>query len=221
MAGLSQTDEPLLPLFARARAENRAAMAVPAPVDELEVFREPGEVRKIDRIDPAGVLRNWWPEGEDDEMFLDVVRPYTAEFPGLAPATTAALADGVLAATLDQFDSAYFALVSAARPADVPTVSGWMGTVTWDEPEGLSAVLRSWEDRFGARLVQLGPGSELRLVVERPPSTLDAARPVAAELWAFADEWFAEAGNDRNVERQISEIVPRIINGPLWGFWWD
>ena len=48
-------------------------------------------------------------------------------------------------------------------------------------------MLRSWEDRFGARLLQVG-FDEIRLLAERPPRTLQAALHVAAEHCAFGDE---------------------------------
>ena len=41
-------------------------------------------------------------------------------------------------------------------------------------------MLRSWEDRFGARLIDVGY-ADLRLLVERPPRTLQAAQHIAAE----------------------------------------
>src|SRR5215469_17486737 len=50
----------------------------------------------------------------------------------------------------------------------------------------LAAVLRSWEDRFGVRLLEVG-FADIRLLVSRPPQTLEAAQPIAAEHFAFAD----------------------------------
>ena len=48
-------------------------------------------------------------------------------------------------------------LVPAGRPADVPAAAGWFGMCnSWDDVVAMSAVLRSWEDRFGAVLVLMG-----------------------------------------------------------------
>jgi hypothetical protein len=47
-----------------------------------------------------------------------------------------------------------------------------------------AAVLRSWEDRFGARLLQVG-FDEIWLLAERPPRTLQTAEHVAAEHYAL------------------------------------
>ncbi len=55
---------------------------------------------------------------------------------------------------------------------------------------------------------------DIRLLVSRPPQTLQAAQPIAAEHFAFADE--AHKG-----PRWISEIARVIVNNPFWDFWWD
>ncbi len=44
----------------------------------------------------------------------------------------------------------------------------------------LIAVLGSWEDRFGAPLIDVGFAGP-RLLVERPPRALEAAQRIAAE----------------------------------------
>jgi len=74
-------------------------------------------------------------------------------------------------------------------------------------------VLRSWEDRFGARLLEVG-FDDIRLLVSRPPQTLRAARPIAAEHFAFSDE--AHKG-----PRHVGEIARALVNNPFWDFWWD
>jgi Domain of unknown function (DUF4253) len=74
-------------------------------------------------------------------------------------------------------------------------------------------VLRSWEDRFGARLLEVGY-ADIRLLVSRPPQTLEAAQRVAAEIFAFSDE--AHHGL-----RDIPEITRALVSNPFWDFWWD
>ena len=60
-------------------------------------------------------------------------------------------------------------LAVADRPADVLTRIGWTGAANGClTPLPITAVLRSWEDRFGARLLQIG-FDRIRLLVERPP----------------------------------------------------
>ncbi len=68
-------------------------------------------------------------------------------------------------------------------------MTGWQVSDAWDSPLLVSAVLRSWEDRFGARLLQLGPSAEIPLPACRPARTLAAAQAVAVEAWAFCHAW--------------------------------
>lgn len=75
-------------------------------------------------------------------------------------------------------------------------------------------MLRSWEDRFGARLVEAGH-AEIRLLVDRPPRTLDHAQAVAAEHYAVADEC-----SGRGLST-IPAIAASLIGSPFWSFWWD
>lgn len=169
------------------------------------------------------MLREQWPDPDydPDEYLTAALSPFTDGFPGLAPAVAEDLPEEAIMAALDQFEPVYIGLIEAARPADAITVTGWGPTDAWEDREPVSAVLRSWEDRFGARLIQAGPGVELRLLVEHPPRTLAQALPVAAELFAFGDDWFDEARNNRSAIREVNEIAQRLVNSPIWGFWWD
>lgn len=92
---------------------------------------------------------------------------------------------------------------------------GWGGLV--NQPGSpllpLTAVLRSWEDRFGARLIDVGYDT-LRLLVERPPRTLEAAQRVAAEHIVLADDCIDGA-------RDVPDIAARLVNALIWTFWWD
>jgi hypothetical protein len=95
----------------------------------------------------------------------------------------------------------------------VLAVLGWQALADsrW-ELLHLTAVLRSWEDRFGARLIDIGY-CNLRLLVDRPPRTLEAAQSIAAEHVVLADDCIDYA-------RHIPDIAPRLVNGPVWTFWW-
>jgi hypothetical protein len=69
-------------------------------------------------------------------------------------------------------------LVPTRRPADVVVrlglnIHGW---AAWSTPLGISRVLRSWEDRFGAALVAMnGFGLDAALALPpRPPADLEA-----------------------------------------------
>jgi hypothetical protein len=111
--------------------------------------------------------------------------------------------------------AARIGLVAAGRPADVLAVIGWNGLANRGEEAlmPLIAVLRSWQDRFGARLIDVGY-ADLRLLVERPPRTLQAAQRIAAEQVVLADECIQAMGD-------IPNIAARLVNAPIWTFWWD
>ena len=77
----------------------------------------------------------------------------------------------------------------------------------------LTAVLRSWEDRFGARVIDVG-FADLRLLVDRPPRTLAAAERVAAEHVVLANEC-TEGLSD------VPHLARCLLDSPVWTFWWD
>jgi hypothetical protein len=115
---------------------------------------------------------------------------------------------------LDSLLPARIGLVAADRPADVLPQIGWTG-VTNRYPTALpvAAVLRSWEERFGARLLDVG-FAKIRVLVERPPRSLNAANRVAAEHYVLADE----SGEGL---RSISTIAASLVDAPIWALWWD
>jgi hypothetical protein len=94
-----------------------------------------------------------------------------------------------------------------------------------EEPTGvwLGAVLRSWEDRFGAHL--LGADDlRIRLVVERPPQTIEEATAIAAEHWATCESCGPDAGLEDDGRYGRSDIpgIAAVIQGSaLWTLAWD
>jgi hypothetical protein len=81
---------------------------------------------------------------------------------------------------LGSLPAARIGLVPADRPADVLPLIGWKGAVNgFATPLPIAAVLRLWEDRFGARLLEVG-FDVIRLLADRPArtsSTPSAVRP--------------------------------------------
>lgn len=81
-------------------------------------------------------------------------------------------------------------LVPVARPADVPAALGWWGATNAQLTGGdVTAVLRSWEDRFGATLVSLGVDTMV-LQVARRPTGAEQRTVLAAEHFAFCVDNF-------------------------------
>jgi hypothetical protein len=171
---------------------------------------------KVAGVDVAATLARWWREPCCDGSCL---RPFGAEFPGLArrasrkadPLAEAGNTGSILAARADS----RLGLVETDRPADVPALLGWTGMInTTDEVAAISAVLRSWEERFGAALISLGFDS-LELSVVAPPKTRERSLLVAAEHRAFCLENFTDQPGS------IREYAAGITGRRLWRFWWD
>jgi hypothetical protein len=112
-------------------------------------------------------------------------------------------------------------LVPATRPADAIARLGWYGAGNWLlEPADVAAVLRSWEDRFGAYVLAAGP-ADLDLVVTRPPRSTEQCRVLADEHYAFCvDNFYPQTLPEQEV---ISvERYAAALRGTLtWHFWWD
>ena len=72
------------------------------------------------------------------------------------------------------------------RPAEAITMLGFIYSEVGSDPD-LTAVARSWEQRFAAVVTTIGPGT-LGLAVGRPPGDADQALALAAEQDAFAPE---------------------------------
>lgn len=170
---------------------------------------DPGE---IDSLSPAEVLAESW------AVHDEAAGPSPWKESDLAPTEDVALPAATFTAALGWFQAAHIGLVPAARPADVPAAVGWVAfSDLADHPNGvrIGSVLRSFEARFGARLVKIGPGAAIRLLVERPPRTLQAALRVAAEHTAFADEYLGMG------PMEVERLAACLIDTPGWTFWWD
>jgi hypothetical protein len=198
------------------------------PWDDGE-FDPPPDVTELERMDAATVLREMWDgtaceggeedeEEEEDEGVVAMRAPFSRQFPGLAPAEDTPLGQDRIQNVLTSLRPARLGLVPASRPADVLPLIGWGGFAPGtDGTLSLAAVLRSWEDRFGARLLDVG-FAEIRLLVERPPRTGEAAQRLAAEQFVFCNECTlaGQAGLS-----DVGSITAGLVNTPVWGFWWD
>jgi Domain of unknown function (DUF4253) len=186
-------------------------------------FEDPEDPRRADGLDPAAFLKAGWNGhvSDDDNDLAEQVGPFGRAFPGLAPPELTPLAPArrrqaldlvlpELRATKQPHAPARIGLVAAGRPADVPAALGWLGLTNLPLDHALlnlCAVLRSWEDRFGAVLVDVG-FADLRLLVERPPRSLQAAERIAAEHFALAGDG-------------IPYLADSLIEAPIWTLWWD
>ncbi|GAA3112235.1 hypothetical protein GCM10017600_65850 [Streptosporangium carneum] len=164
----------------------------------------------------AEVWSDWIERAKADQ--LELLAPFGARCPGPAPAGRQAADPDMVAdwyAGLVAERRTPLGLVAAERGADVLAVMGWQGALNhneWMVP--LAAVVRSWEDRFGARVVSLGFNT-LDLSVAAPPVTPEHALHVAAEHWTFCpDSVIYSAGT-------LTDYAEQITGRNAWSFWWD
>ena len=181
----------------------------------------PEDAGVVDGLDLTEVITELWDGGvpdedEDPEEAAELLAPFGRAFPGLAPGTSRLAAARELAAATATVDlPAAIGLVRADRPADALVAAGWKGAVNiLDSPAPLALVLRSWEERFGARLMHLGFDT-MALLVERPVPDADEAFGVAAEHFAFCTD------NITQGQGSISDYAEELPGATTWWFWWD
>lgn len=104
-------------------------------------------------------------------------------------------------------------LVPVARPADVPAVLGWLGaTNTQLTGADITAVLRSWEDRFEAVLVSIGFDTLEVQVGNRPESAQQRGKLVSEHYWICPDNFAASMPD---------YYSQGLSTWTRWSFWWD
>jgi hypothetical protein len=198
-----------------------------SPTEEFQGFFEnPPSIAELDHMDITGLLRMMW-DGKfqhhetcgDGPRLRQQRAPFSRDFPGLASREDTPLSSDRLDLALTSLSPARIGLIPASRPADAIAVIGWSPFdpryYPLPNPLWIAAVLRSWEDRFGAQLLTVGHGAKVQLLVKRPPRDPNAAQHVAAEHVVFCDECEGRGLRD------ISDISVSIINAPIWTFWWD
>ncbi|MFG3409917.1 DUF4253 domain-containing protein [Streptomyces sp. NPDC048142] len=185
--------------------------------------------------DADEVLAGYWTDDAADAVGDGTAAGESGEqsggpgsWPGLAPVpareaaedadTAAAGLAGVIAADADEWlGGARIALVPARRSADIPAAIGWSGPVNHENDVArLCAVLRSWEDRYDARVVVLGFDTMI-VSVGRPPATIEEARALAAEHYAFCPD-----NIDQSPPHDLDVYAEKaVLNQEAWSFWWD
>ncbi|WP_330338515.1 DUF4253 domain-containing protein [Streptomyces sp. NBC_00557] len=185
----------------------------------------PGETSYPGDHDAEDVLAEYWQEETEDGELTEEIEPFGEAWPGLAPAGSLAadpdtraaqIADGLEGGRGAAIEEGHLALVPARRSADIPAAIGWTGPVNYESDVArMCAVLRSWEDRFGIRVVALGLDT-LVVSVAAPPATQEDAEAVAAEHFAFCPDNVLQ-GEETTVRTYAKGLVGR----PVWTFWWD
>lgn len=197
---------------------------------DTQEFRDADDLTELDHLDAAELLREEWLRqtteyddyDEEDEEYGDEefarsiaedVAPFSRrQFPGIAQAEEQQLDADQFDWVLSGLGLARVGLVPAGRPADVLPMLGWNQAFVTAVP--YAAVLRSWEDRFGARLLRVGL-AEISVLAQRPPRAPESAQHLAAEHWAFCSEFGGTGMHD------VTRITASLMSSPIWTFWWD
>ncbi|MFF4837360.1 DUF4253 domain-containing protein [Streptomyces sp. NPDC001315] len=174
----------------------------------------PGEASYPGNHDAEEVLEEFWEEyaaAEDEWPGLTAPLTRTAD-----PDTRAAEVADSLADDRAWFKEPHLALVPARRSADIPAAIGWTGPLNYEEDVAVyCAVLRSWEDRFGIRVVALG-FDRMVVSVAAPPTTPAEAEAVAAEHFAFCPDNITHDGPDA-----LRDYAKDLVGEQTWSFCWD
>jgi hypothetical protein len=190
---------------------------------DTEEFWDLADPTDIDEFDVAEFLEQEW-DGKSHEADLEegaeypqfvayieaTIAPFGRRFPGLAAPEDAPLDLDELDQVLGSIPARRIGLASASRPADALPLIGWSGS---GDPLPTAAVFRSWEERFGAWLLEVG-FRDLSVLASRPPRTIERAQRLAAEQWAFCNE----CGKGLT---DIPAISAQLLSSPIWRFWWD
>jgi hypothetical protein len=101
---------------------------------------------------------------------------------------------------------------------ETPDSAGAIAASGWEHELGggpeCTAVLRSWQERFGVRLVALGyDWLAVTVAWPVPTNAIDQARRIAAEHVAFCSEILGEV--------EFEEYAKALIATTVWLFWWD
>jgi Domain of unknown function (DUF4253) len=107
------------------------------------------------------------------------------------------------------------ALVPAQAPWEIPAVIGYGGWNRYPDPEDHVAILRYWNDRYGAELVAM-TGTTVELTVRRPPRTRPQALALAWEYFVYNDGYYDYYGAE-----DITQLAAGLLGADTWIAWWD
>ncbi|MFF7448502.1 MULTISPECIES: DUF4253 domain-containing protein [unclassified Streptomyces] len=157
-------------------------------------------------VDVAAYLRDLWEPRS---------WPTFPHWPGLAVPAATGLDPGACAAevatgVVREDWARCLALVEVERGTDAPAALHWPPV-----DDALTALLHSWEDRFGAQVVALTHGG-LFVSAANPPKDLHEAHVLAGEHYLACPDVFHNSFDD------WENTYPReLMTRREWYFWWD
>jgi hypothetical protein len=170
--------------------------------DPDDTFDPPGDV---DTVDTLAFLRARFGDCQTEDPPVSITFAERTQWPQ---------ARLTISRTFVEPDSV-IVLVPCTRPADAWNATGWTGALCNHDitTTQASAVLRSWEDRFGAVLTNIGFDT-ISLAVASPPKK-EQLLAVAAEHEAFCPDIIVQGIDDLAAYAELREDC----NGGR--LWWD
>ncbi|MFQ1003901.1 DUF4253 domain-containing protein [Modestobacter sp. SSW1-42] len=200
---------------------------VARPWDSGELY--PVDLATVDAVDVEGLLGERWTDsvvpigGPTVHPAIErALAPFGAEFPGRAPSLPSTAEPAVVAAASVAAPNTRIGLVRCPRPADAVAAIGWCGAINRLQSEEVSAVLRSWEDRFGVVVAGLAFAT-VTLLVPNPPRDESHALSLAAEIAAFCPDalWQGSDGAWLGSDDTLTGLAHMLLHRPVWRLWWD
>jgi hypothetical protein len=116
----------------------------------------------------------------------------------------------------EQFERVQFVLL--------PTVEGWrvpayLNFGAWNDcpfPQEHVCLLKHWHEQHGADLMGM-IDTTIEMWVERPPRDHENALQLAWQHFVYRNETI---GHDL-VTNTLEDLAARLLDAPLWQFWWD
>ncbi|GLW05920.1 hypothetical protein Misp01_10500 [Microtetraspora sp. NBRC 13810] len=211
--------------WARLRADHSRSGLWPVLLEESVQSWSTGQIApdspdEVGNYSAAAFMAEVWDDWVEQvhEEHLGELAPFGRRCPGLAAPAVLMADPGYVAdwyAGLLAERGAPLGLAAVERGADALAVMGWQGALhhnEWTAP--LAAVVRSWEERFGARVVGMGFNT-LEVSIAAPPVTPEHALHVAAEHWAFCPDSIIQGPGT------LADYAEQIRGRNAWSFWWD
>jgi Domain of unknown function (DUF4253) len=106
-------------------------------------------------------------------------------------------------------------LIQARHGYEVPGLLSWSGAANYDfDAAHHVAVLRYWQQRYGAELVTL-TGDQIELLVARPPRDPATIARAAVEMLGYCPDL------DVLGTGMIAVLAKEVVPHRRWSFWWD
>jgi len=80
-------------------------------------------------------------------------------------------------------------------------------------PQQHSALWKYWQQQYGASIAGVR-GEIVEFTVKRPPKTREDALVLAKQHWIYCGDLYQEVGS-------VERLAARLLNAPVWFFWWD